>query len=190
MLIDKCRFLELDTDRDLFGGLRDDKFKQLLQVCFDEADSFSLSKVSTPTYSCSIEDMLASYLKQTIQTEKWFAYNGAAPLIEMIYTAEPETQDIIANCYRDIFLQKKGKVPKKKYEQIGQTFLYPSVLEDICFFKDKQMIFGTLSHEYICVARSISQDFEEKLLSLAPWRKTDKDISGLDLAHIYFIKDG
>ncbi len=122
MHTDKCRFLELDTDRDLFGGLRDEKFKQLLQVCFDEADSFSLSKVSTPTYSCSIEDMLAPYLKQTIQTEKWFAYNGAAPLIEMIYTTEPETQDIIANCYRDIFLQKKGIVPKKNMSKSDKQF--------------------------------------------------------------------
>ena len=173
-------FLVLNTDRDLFGGLRGENFKLLMQLCFSNANSFSLSKMTIPTYPSAVEDMLSPYLKTSIQCTKWFAYNGVDPLIEMIYAAVPETLDILINCYQDVFLEKKGKVPKKKHEQIGHKFVYPSVLEDICFFNGRQMILGTLSHEYICMARCISQEFEERLLSLAHWEKTDTDIYNLN----------
>lgn len=173
-------FLVLHTDCDLFGGLRGENFKLLMQLCFRNADSFSLSKMALPTYPNAVEDMLAPYLKTSMKSAKWFAYNGAAPLVEMVYEARPETLDILIRCYQDVFLERDGRVPKKKHEQIGHTFLYPSVLEDICFFKGRQMIFGTLSHEYICVARCISQEFEESLLSLARWEKTNRDIYNLN----------
>lgn len=173
-------FLLLHTDRDLFGGLRGKSFQLLMQLCFNYADSFSLSKTSMPTYPSAVEDMLSPYLKTSIQSTTWFAYHGVDPLIEMIYAAVPETLDILTLCYQDIFLKKKGNVPKKKHEQMGQKFVYPSVLEDICFFSGRQMILGTLSHEYICMARCVSQEFEEKLLSLAHWDKTDKDVYHLN----------
>lgn len=124
--------------------------------------------------------MLSPYVKTSTQSTKWFAYNGADPLIETIYAAVPEALNILINCYQDVFLEKKGKVHKKKYEQIGHKFVYPSVLEDICFFNGKQMILGTLSHEYICMARCISQEFEEKLLMLGYWRKTNTDIYNIN----------
>lgn len=169
-------YLVLNTDRDLFGGLSGENFRSLMKLCFRNADSFSLSKMNVPNYPNAVEDMLSPYLKTTIKSTKWFAYNGAEPLIETIYAAVPETLDILVHCYQDVFLEKKGKVPKKKHEQIGNTFLYPGVLEDICFFSGRQMILGTLSHEYICMARCISREFEEELLSLARWDKTDTDI--------------
>lgn len=42
------------------------------------------------------------------------------------------------------------------------------------------LILGTLSHEYICVARCVSQEFEERLLSLAHWEKTNTDIYNIN----------
>ena len=53
-------FLVLDTDRDLFGGLRGENFKLLMQLCFSNADSFSLSKMTIrPSYPSAVEVMLS-----------------------------------------------------------------------------------------------------------------------------------
>ncbi len=176
-------FLVLDTDRDLFGGLKGEKFRLLLKYCFDEADCFSLSKWDRPSYSNYVEDMLEPYCIDKVKVTRWFAYNGADTIAEMIYETSEETLKIVSEYYQDVFLENRKRVPKKKYEQIGKQYLYPSILEDMCFFKNKQMILGTLSHEYICVARCISHDFEHKLLSIAPWKRTDVDVYNVNMKY-------
>ncbi len=176
-------FLVLDTDRDLLGGLKGDKFKAIMEICFAEADHFSLSKWDRPSYPNYVEDMLEPYRIQSYKVEKWFAYNAGNPVVETIYEASEEALDIILKYYQDIFLNNTKKVPKKKYEQIGKQYLYPNILEDICFSKDKQMILGTLSHEYICAARCISPEFENKLQSLALWKKVNVDPFNMDSVH-------
>ncbi len=175
-------FLVLDTDRDLFGGLKGEKFRLLLKYCFDEADYFSLSKWDRTSYPNYVEDMLEPYCIEKIKTAKWFAYNGVDTVMEMVYKASEETLKIISEYYQDVFLENRKRIPKKKFEQIGKQFLYPSDLEDICIFKGKQMIFGTLSHEYLCMARCISNKFEDHLLSIAEWKGTDIDACNFNVA--------
>ncbi len=162
------------TNRDVCCGLKDGKFKQLMALCFDEADAFSLSKhvFGAPMYPNYVEDLLAPHLKKSFRTEKWFAYSGGTPLEVSVYAANDATLAVIGEYYRDVFLMK-NRIPKKKFEQPIGEYLRPSVLEDICFLRDRRMFFGTLSHEYICAAKVLSQKFKESLVSLASWSTTD-----------------
>ncbi len=175
-------FLVLDTDKDLFGGIKGENFKEFMRICFEEADGFSLSK-TTPSYTNSVEDMLEKYLIKTIKTEKWFAYNGKEKLTQMIYKTSDEALDVILGCYQDVFFSKK-KIPKKKYEQVGNRFLNPSILEDICFFKGGKMFLGTLSHEYICAAEPFSDAFEKRIMEFGKWERKEMDIYNIGLLGI------
>lgn len=173
-------FLDNQHNRhDLSGGLSGDKFSDIIKLCFSRADAFSLIQRNTlPTYPSFVEDRLSPHVIARCRVTQWFAWTGGE-YDEILYKANPQTMEIILCCFDDIFLQNRKKISKKKHEQIGKTFLYPSFLEDLCFFHKKKMFFGTLSHEYICAAKPTDEVFEKSLYELASWKKLSEDCFGM-----------
>jgi len=48
-------------------------------------------------------------------------------------------------------------------------------LEDLCFFHEDELFFGTVSHEGICSSKGLCEPFIIKLLKLGDWEETNAD---------------
>lgn len=176
--------LLLNNQRDLFGGLSGNSFSSIIELCFSKATAFSLRQSNTlPTYPCFIEERLSPYVLATYKVRQWFAWTGGE-YNEILYKVTPQTMEIILLYFNDIFLHNRKKIPKKNKEQIGKTFLYPSSLEDLCFFRKNIMFFGTLSHEYICATKPLDEIFEKSLYILASWEKLSHDCYGIEKIYL------
>ena len=46
-------------------------------------------------------------------------------------------------------------------------------LEDLCFFRDQELFFGTLSHEFMCYAHVLSPEFGAQLKTLGTWEEEE-----------------
>ena len=46
-------------------------------------------------------------------------------------------------------------------------------LEDLCFFRDQELFFGTLSHEFMCYAHVLSPEFGAQLKTLGAWEEEE-----------------
>lgn len=179
-------FLLKNRQKDLSGGLSGDSFAKMIELCFSRATKFSLRQSNLlPTYPSFIEEKLSPYVVGVYSVKQWFAWTGGEQEYrEIVYQAVPGTREIILSYFDDIFLINRKKIPKKKQEQIGKTFLYPSFLEDLCFFQKNSMFLGTLSHEYICAAKPPDDLFEKSLCALASWEKCTQD--GWGMERVYF----
>lgn len=173
--------------QDICSGIEGEKFTKLIEVCFEEASYFSLTKASIAGrsfYPCMLEDMLEPFKVKELSPAHWFAYHGFDKITVMIYKAIPQTMDIVLSCFQDIFLINRKNVPKKKYEQIGHIYKYPSFLEDICFFTKHELFFGTLSHECICAAVGLHEHFEQSLHEIASWYEVSPELFEMDKIRI------
>lgn len=176
--------LLLDNQHNLSEGLSGDKFSDIMKLCFSRATAFSLIQRNTlPTYPSYVEERLSPYVIARYRVTQWFAWTGGE-YDEILYKATPQTMEIMLCCFNDIFLHNRKNIPKKKHEQIGKTFLYPSFLEDLCFFRKNEMFFGTLSHECICAAKPTDEIFEKLLYETASWKKLPKDCFNMGKIHI------
>ena len=157
------------------GGICGDAYLRLLDLCFAHADYFSLcdeNPAEWKTIPNTVEDLLMPYRKKTLKTRQWFGYfSTEPPLTVSLYQANEETKRILSACYSDLFFENQKKVPKKHVEQIGRDFVHLQRPEDLCFFKDRRIFFGTVSHELICTADCPDEAFETELRALAPFRE-------------------
>lgn len=176
--------LLLNTQKDLYGGLSGNAFSNTIKLCFSKATSFSLIQRNVlPTYPCFIAKKLSLEVLKVYRVNQWFAWTGGE-YDEILYKATPQTMEVILRYFDDIFMHNRKKIPKSNHEQTGEHFLYPSYLEDLCFFVGKRMFFGTLSHEYICAAKPIDAMFEKSLRGLASWDNSSYDCYGMDRQYI------
>jgi hypothetical protein len=79
-----------------------------------------------------------------------------------IYRALDEAKQVLLNHTNTLFLGHEGK----------ETLM---TLEDLCFFHEDELFFGTVSHEGIFSAKGISEKFISELLKLGDWGETDAD---------------
>lgn len=119
-------------------------FKQLMEECFRVSDTFSLTPPRDEEADMTWVDMfqlLSPYLVGTIKTHHWFS-NYVYPWCRegmrvYIFRSCKESQSILMDNYHKLFSHNYGE------------------LQDLCFFKDKVMFLGTLSHECLCVFYSL-----------------------------------
>jgi len=150
-------------------------FIQLLDICFGLSSYLSLTKpiLSACQFDVDLcdkiaEDMVEFKIK-TIYTRSWFSYviyEGTVPknIFEIyIFKANEQTKEIIKKYYNNLFFDIKDIEERRK----------TIMLEDICFFKNKKLFLGTVSHEYICslYTDDIDDENKSKLLSLAKWKE-------------------
>lgn len=161
-----------------------DNFTKLLEICASRSDAVSFSKRILAGYDnqpSGIERLLEPYLIKCVYPRKWYGYPAISdPLAQLIYNVNSETLKIISSCYTDLFLRNKKKLPKPKFDSIGYLPKRASPLWDICFWKDKRMLVGTVSHEFICSTNYIDDEFAYRLRSAADFAIIDAPICGIE----------
>ncbi len=155
------------------NALSGTSFYSFLDVCFSHTDQFSLAKFPLPGYDVvpnGAEVLLEPYIIQVLHPERWYGYShmdGSA--IETIYRTTPEALQILKQCYQDVFLQKRNRIPKVSVDTIGFRSKWVSILEDLCFWQNNTILLGTVSHESICTTNWIDETFAKELCQLALW---------------------
>lgn len=177
--------LLLNNNKDLTGGVSGRAFKTFLQISFSHSTAFSFSKKLVKDYDvvpCEVENMLDQYKIKSFEPSQWYGYPKIYHRMEQtIYEANEETLTILSECYCDIFLRDKKKLPKTRYDSIGTKPKCVAVLEDLCFWNHKTMIIGTLSHEYLCSTNNIDSALAYELQKIASWEELNKPKFGIEI---------
>lgn len=135
------------------------KYHCFLEACFKAADTFSMNYTPwTNAVEKELEEKLRPFLIRKISTPVWFGYDyrnapeGDYREIDVnLYRTDEEACQILKEMFDDIFFRKR------KFFQIMDSL---QNLEDICFFRDKKLTAGTVTHELLLGV----QDSDIKLL--------------------------
>ena len=147
-------------------------FSNLLDILFECSDHFSLNQALW-TYATdnTLKNNLAPFLEKKIITSKWFGYDySQAPHgdyrdIEVyIYRADPVAKDIFVNMFSDIFLRV---YQNNDYQDSFQS------LEDLCFFKDKKLFIGTVSHALLLGVIPINDAIRDFVIESKGWTSVE-----------------
>lgn len=146
--------------------IEDERFIILLDLLFAHADVFTMtvSDAASRTWPL-LETKLRPYQINSIQTQSWFyrrSWHGSTFTVN-VYRSADEAKQLLLDTFQDILLKsvKPGICPRE---------VMPT-LEDLCFFKNGIMFFGTLSHEYYCDVWPPSEEFERILHTLGHWKE-------------------
>lgn len=151
-----------------------EKFQHFLELCFGQADYFSLKTAewATSTESNARNDLQPFLLKQFV-TQKWFGYDlspappSARNKIEIqIYKATTESKNILLKYFADVFLNEddNGKLVESKQN-----------LEDICFFSNESIIATSVSHAELLLVSPDAKELVEQLNNFGKWRYNEND---------------
>lgn len=148
-------------------------FVNLMDLCFDSADCFSLKRASWSAFTDKqFELELEPFKIKELRMKYWYGYNllpehlSAPPMEIILYDACEAAREVVLKYNDNLFLEDRRD---------GKLTLSSKTLEDICFFKDKSLFLGTVSHEYMCSVNPVTLNFEERLLSTGDWELADCD---------------
>lgn len=110
------------------NNISGNNYEKFLQLCFNRATYFSLTFHDTKK-QFKIKKELQPYNLKVLRTFHWYCFHSLKkPLTIAIYFANEETRHILSTYYNNIYCEPRFNV------------------EDICFFNDKNLIFGSVSH--------------------------------------------
>ncbi|MCR5374946.1 MAG: hypothetical protein K6E39_06240 [Lachnospiraceae bacterium] len=149
-------------------SIENEQLREFLDVCFSYADTFSLTKgyfVDAETEK--MLDRLKPYLIKDIKTTHWFSYYVLPDNKKHVHIFRvcSESREIVTELYKSLFFGM-GEGP----------------LEDICFFKDKKLFIGTVSHESICFLYPINDEMALAFKGICDWEEVD-DISAEQIVY-------
>ena len=158
--------LRLNEDMTVKG----DALAALLDACFDCADCFTLcTAIWTHATNDALRKSLEPYRVRSFHTTRWFCHMSTEPFLEVnLYPANAETRRIIKMHVHDLY-----------FDLSRSRGLH--TLEDLCFFCDNQLFFGTVSHEQICIALPPTQEFEKNLWNFGMWSNCTHPFARIDL---------
>lgn len=153
-------------------------FCNLLEASFSAAKYFSCNQsVWTSDTKIELQTKLQPFLYKQIKTPIWFGYDYTVAPVEdyrevrvNIYKADLATKAILLEFFSDIFLRK---LENEKLCGTGQN------LEDLCFFTDDQVLFWTVSHEFILVINPISKELKQFVDNHGKWKSVSGDVVDL-----------
>lgn len=127
-----------------------------IEVCIQYSDYFSLTIFNSCGADTTLEELLNPYLYKKLTDTHWFCYYTMEnnPLNVNIYPVCAETTSII-------------KKYNKSFDFYYENADVKQTLEDICFFKNGKLIFGTVTHEGICAFFECDKLFFEKMLEIS-----------------------
>ena len=119
-------------------------FDLLLDSCFSNSDTFSLTLAGCPGKITTLRDELKPYIQGKIITTRWFCYGVSEknPLHINLYQVNNTTKELMKEYYPWVFMEDGLSVRHQWVQDV----------EDMCFFKSNKLILGTVSHECICLA--------------------------------------
>lgn len=150
---------------------RRSSFFQLLDICFQNSEVFTLTKNrwqmgSEYDDSSNILCVLSPYLITTIHTSHWFSnyVPECSPLEVYLFQVNDQTKKVVLEEYDRLFS--------------GETYFRKP--EDICFFENGTLVLGTVLHEKICFAYKEDESFVSLLKQVGQWEfqadKVDEQI--------------
>ena len=135
-------------------------FEEYISVCFDLADTFSLTEngweaAKKSGESARILELLDPYLIRMIKVQHWFCQSVPVGHEKEVYlfNITEDSKKILLQEYDGIF-----------YDE--EVWMKP---EDICFFKNGKLIAGSLSHEKICYVYDYETMFSERITLQGAW---------------------
>lgn len=144
--------------------------KEVLKLCFDYADRFTMTYSQFPMLDVNrfAVKSLYPYYEYGFKTSKWFGYEMEEndPLRVKVYSVCDETRKLAIENTESIF------EPFAANEQ-NQS------IEDICFFRNGKLLFGTISHESVCVFYPPDENFKKRMFDLTgieKWFENDEGI--------------
>lgn len=118
-----------------------ENFVKQISTCFEFADTFSLTrnnwlKPDEQENSLHLLQRLEPYHIETRHTNHWFCYYvpKEANIELYLFHATADAKIVLLSAYSQMFND-------------GVLWTVP---EDLCFFKNGRLIFGSVSHENIC----------------------------------------
>ena len=159
--------LQFEEDRTINGAM----LARLWDACFDHADAFTLcTAIWTQATNDALRTALERYEIRSFHTARWFCHFSTEPFLQVhVYPANEETRRIIKQQVTDLY-----------FDLSRNKNLH--TLEDLCFFKENQLFFGTVSHESICMAQPPAQEFAELLENFGMWQNKTDRLAQLDLS--------
>ncbi|MBP3918602.1 MAG: hypothetical protein J6I50_05465 [Clostridia bacterium] len=133
-------------------------------------DSFSLMQAYWYNTNPILKNELLPYRTAQYQTTHWFCYDmlETEPLQVSLYPVCTQTKEILNrlfypyHIYFDVDLRKTS-IPD---------------LEDLCFFKDGELVFGSVAHESIFYLYSEDEALIKAMLQIYPyWEKADEEFA-------------
>lgn len=123
------------------------QFERFISFLFQNSTHFTLTFHNygrKHDMNLSIYKEFSDYICKHIRTFQWFCYQTyEKPLNVMVFQSNMELLDIFLKYFDKLF-----------------HFEY-NAIEDICFFSDKKLIFGSVSHEEIaCLFLNSKNDIE------------------------------
>jgi hypothetical protein len=151
----------IDDINALKTAVSGENFRKLLGECFSRADRFSLTVGPWYYQTNALWREIHPYLLNHRTTSAWFAYGeGSHPCVRLLFPTNAETRALLEKYFDNMWL----KPPEGEAKQS---------LEDLCFFQNGKLFFGTVSHEYICSVAPPDEEFMPALYALSPlWRKS------------------
>lgn len=132
---------------------------RLLRLCIRLCDCFTMTEVPYGSAS-DMQKALKPYLIRDFQTSRWFERQKVSPPMHVfLYRTDPGAGEILESYTKHLF-RTEFRIPEQN-------------MEDLCFFSDNTLIFGTMSEEKFCCVYPPSEGFEKELLSVrGDWRST------------------
>lgn len=156
-------------DNDITG----EKFKSFVSYCLKNSTYFSVTFHDYEENKRSeIDKKLNKYLKKTIQTYTWYQYKTIEkPLHIEIYHSNMFVLDTILKQFDSLFNNQKNGI------------------EDLCFFHEENLIFGSVTHAKIA---QLFLESEVEILNFerfAKWRKVVLESRDYEYLPIFRLKD-
>ena len=142
-------------------------FEDILDLCFLYCDYFSFTQHDFLWTTDKLKCELEPFLCEKIVCTRWFRYNvtNKNPLTVLLFGINEEAKKIVKKYWNEIFLGGDD----------GCTGCVQN-LEDICFFKEGELVLGTVSHEAICQVFPPNSFFEESLKKIySQWEYSEKN---------------
>ncbi|MBR0434784.1 MAG: hypothetical protein IJK13_02115 [Lachnospiraceae bacterium] len=149
-------------------NIENGQLREFLDVCFSYADVFSLTKgYFADAETEKMLDRLKPYLIKDIKTTHWFSYYVMSDNKKHVYIFKvcSESREIVIELYKSL-LFGMGDEP----------------LEDLCFFRDRKLFLGTVSHERICFLYPVDDEMTLAFKRICDWEEVD-DISAEQIVY-------
>ena len=152
------------TFRLLNETIRNPNFTKVMELCFADSSFLSFTKYfgfQESARSKHFDADLQPFLVETMKTIHWHCYHMLdpnRPLEVSIYRATQAVKEIVLNTFGNIYLTDHIK---------------PPIAEDICFFRENELLLGTVSHERICHVYPKTEHSLNAFLQSANWEETD-----------------
>ncbi|MGI6085841.1 MAG: hypothetical protein ACOYIF_10440 [Acetivibrionales bacterium] len=155
--------------------IKEEKFGEFLDLCFQRASYFSLMKARwLMAIDNNAEKEFEPFLFKQLRVPKWYCYDltespypSQRVLNINVYYAKHEAKTVFLKYFNNIFLHEQGR----NVDDPMQT------LEDLCFFSSDSLFVGSVSHEHIFDVYPPDSEFESSLNLFGKWSYSNEDYS-------------